>query len=130
MSGSHHFTTMSLEQAKNNCRKLVTHFLTYFTLSQNVSGKASLHVFIFCLIQSQSVKEHVITCLPLNVKIMVYSISNPFLGLNMITETICAYHLNMSLKNCLPGTASICRTNVMCLCFFLNPAVFILIQKH
>ena len=42
MSSSHHFTTMSLEQAKNNCRKLVTQFLMYFTLSQNVSGKASL----------------------------------------------------------------------------------------
>ena len=44
MSSSHHFTTMSLEQAKNNCRKMVTQFLTYFILSQNVSGKASLYL--------------------------------------------------------------------------------------
>ena len=41
MSSSHQSTTMSLEQAKNNYRKMVTHFLTYFTISQIVSGKAS-----------------------------------------------------------------------------------------
>ena len=43
MSSSYQSTTMSLEQAKNNYRKMVTHFLTYFTISQIVSGKASLY---------------------------------------------------------------------------------------
>ena len=42
MSSSHQSTTMSLEQATNNYRKMVTHLLTYFTILQIVSGKASL----------------------------------------------------------------------------------------
>ena len=42
MSSSHHFTIMSLEQAKNNYSNLVTIYLTYFPISQIVSGKGSM----------------------------------------------------------------------------------------
>ena len=36
------YTIMSLEQATTNCHEVVTRFLKYFTISQIVSGNASL----------------------------------------------------------------------------------------
>ena len=41
MSSSHQSTTMSLQQAKNNCHKVVNKYLTYFHILQIVSGKGS-----------------------------------------------------------------------------------------
>ena len=41
MSSSHQSTTMSLQQETNYCHKVVTKYLTYFPLSQIVSGKGS-----------------------------------------------------------------------------------------
>ena len=44
MGNSHHFMIMSLKQAKENYRNLVTiYYLTYFPISQIVSGKGSLY---------------------------------------------------------------------------------------
>ena len=42
MSSSHQSTIIVLEQAKKNYHNLVTIYLTYFPISQNVSGKGSL----------------------------------------------------------------------------------------
>ena len=39
MSTLHHFTIMSLQQAKKSDHEVVTQYLTYLTLSQTVSGK-------------------------------------------------------------------------------------------
>ena len=43
MSSSHQSTTMSLQQAQNNCHEVVTKYLAYFPISQIVSGKGSLN---------------------------------------------------------------------------------------
>ena len=45
MSSSHQSMTMSLQQAKNHCHKVVTKYLTYFPISQIVSGKGSLSYY-------------------------------------------------------------------------------------
>ena len=43
MSSSHQSTIMSLEQAKRNNRNMGTKYLSFFPISQIVSGKGSLH---------------------------------------------------------------------------------------
>ena len=43
MSSSHHFIITSLEQTKMNYRNLLTIYLTYFPISQIVSGKGSIY---------------------------------------------------------------------------------------
>ena len=46
MSSSHQSTTMSLQQAKNDCHEVVTKYLKYFPISQIVSGKGSMLIII------------------------------------------------------------------------------------
>ena len=41
MSSSHQSMTMSMQQAKINCHKVVTKYFTYFPVLQIVSGKGS-----------------------------------------------------------------------------------------
>ena len=49
MSSSHQSTIMSLEQAKKSYRNMVTKYLTYFTISQIVSGKGSMGLCVLKL---------------------------------------------------------------------------------